>query len=98
MKEAVANNPIGSYDVRILDDKTRGDVQVMSDVCFDILQDDASATVSYYGFAAPGTATTAATWRIMRKSVSGNVTSYRYADGTDTFIKVWDNRASYTYL
>lgn len=59
--------------------------------------DQASATVTYIGQAAPGTATSAAGWRIQRMSVSGTVTTFEYADGDLSFNNIWDNRASLTY-
>lgn len=61
------------------------------------LIDVASTTVTYFGFALPGTATSAETWRILKKSVSGTVTTFGYAGGVSTFTKTWDNRASYSY-
>lgn len=59
--------------------------------------DQASATVTYIGQAAPGTATSAASWRIQRMSVSGTVTTLAYADGDLNFNNIWDNRSSLTY-
>ena len=59
--------------------------------------DQASATVTYIGQAAPGTATSAAGWRIQRMSVSGTITTFEYADGDLSFNNIWDNRASLTY-
>ncbi len=59
--------------------------------------DQASATVTYLGQAAPGTATSAASWRIQRMSVSGTVTTMEYADGDLSYNNVWDNRASMSY-
>ena len=59
--------------------------------------DQASATVTYIGQAAPGTATSAASWRIQRMSVSGTVTTLEYADGDLSFNNVWDNRAALSY-
>lgn len=68
------------------------------DTSEDQIIDEVSATVAYYGFAFAGTATSAATWRIKKKTVSGAITRYSWADGTDANTKVWDNRATYTYL
>jgi hypothetical protein len=61
------------------------------------LIDQASGTITYFGQAAPGTATSAASWRIQRMSVSGTVTTFQYADGNLNFDNVWDNRAALTY-
>ena len=52
----------------------------------------------YVGWAAPGTATSASTWRIMKVTWSGsNPTNVKWADGDAKFDNVWDNRASYSY-
>lgn len=59
--------------------------------------DEASSTVTYFGFAAAGTAEASASWRIKRLTVTGNVTDIKYADGDTNFDNVWDNRAALTY-
>ena len=59
--------------------------------------DDASSTVTYFGKAVRGSSTSSAVWQIYRISVGGTVTSFEWADGDDSFTKVWDNRASYSY-
>lgn len=59
--------------------------------------DEASATVTYQGWATVGTATSAASWRIRKISKSGNVTSITWADGNATYDNVWADRASLTY-
>jgi hypothetical protein len=60
---------------------------------------DSGTLVVYVGEAEPGTATTAGKWRIYKMKYSGNYPiQRRYADGVSTFTKVWDDRASYTYL
>ena len=53
---------------------------------------------TYVGEAEPGTATSASTWRIKRVDEDGDVTEIFWANGTDTFDKVWDNKATYTYF
>lgn len=58
--------------------------------------DTASATITYVGEAAPGSATSGAVWRIKRIDTTSGV-SIRWADGVDGFSKIWDNRAAYTY-
>jgi len=59
--------------------------------------DEASSTVSYVGKAAPGTAETAAAWKISRITVTGTVTKIELADGNANYDNIWDNRASLTY-
>lgn len=59
-------------------------------------QDDASSTVSYYGFAKVGSATSAASWKIM-KHTKTNPQSILFADGDHEYDNIWDNRASLSY-
>lgn len=58
--------------------------------------DEASATITYVGEAAPGSATAAAVWRIKRIDTTSGV-SIKWAGGTAEYDKVWDNRASLSY-
>ena len=58
--------------------------------------DEASATITYVGKAAIGSATSAAVWQVMRmNSTTGVVITW--ADGDDEEDNVWDNRASLRY-
>lgn len=58
--------------------------------------DEASSTITYVGYAIPGTATSAASWRIKRlDSTTGLIVLW--AAGTASFNQVWDNRASLSY-
>lgn len=58
--------------------------------------DEASATITYVGTAAPGTLTSAASWAIKRlDSTSGLVVLW--ADGNSNFDNIWDDRASLSY-
>lgn len=59
--------------------------------------DDASATVTYFGYAVPGSAEGSALWRIKRLTVTGGVTDIKFADGNTNFDNVWSNRAALTY-
>lgn len=59
--------------------------------------DPVSDTVTYYGFALPGSATNSAVWKIQRKLKTGDDSSFTWANGTALFDKTWDNRATYTY-
>jgi len=53
----------------------------------------------YYGLAEPGTAASAAGWRIRKYTydANGNVTQIDWADGVNTFNKIWNDRYSYSY-
>ena len=54
----------------------------------------------YIGRCFPGAATSDAKWQIYKNAYNadGNPTDLRWANGTDVFDKVWDDRSSYTYL
>jgi hypothetical protein len=56
---------------------------------------DIAGSIIYTGEATPGTATSAAGWRIKKYDLTG--ISGKYADSVTTFTKVWDDRATYTY-
>lgn len=59
---------------------------------------DASNHVIYQGWAAPGQATSAGTWRIRKLTYSGdNVTNMTFPSGSPSFAFVWDSRTSYTF-
>jgi len=54
--------------------------------------------ILYQGESSPGTSKGAASWRIKKLSYSGtNVVDIQWADGTNNFTKVWNDRATYTY-
>ena len=59
--------------------------------------DEASATVTYVGEAAAGSATAGAAWRIKRITTTGADLSVQWADGDTNFDNVWDNRAGLSY-
>lgn len=60
--------------------------------------DGASPETIYRGTANPGTATSAASWRMERITIAvdGDVT-IEFADGNDNFDNIYDNRASLSY-
>ena len=54
--------------------------------------------LEYIGYAAPGTATSAAAWQIRKLTYSGgDVTQVNFAAGVNDYTKVWDDRATYSY-
>ncbi len=59
--------------------------------------DEASATVTYIGYAEIGSSQASAVWRIKKIDTSSG-TSIIWADGNDNFDNVWNNRAALTYL
>ena len=59
--------------------------------------DFVSDTEMYIGYAAVGSLTSAQAWRIKHILINNSAAIETYADGTDLYTKVWDDRASYTY-
>ena len=55
--------------------------------------------IEYQGWAAAGTATTTARWRIRKFTYdsSNRTTDIQWAAGTDEFTTAWDSRTSATY-
>ncbi len=51
----------------------------------------------YIGWAAIGTATSAASWKIQRIGISSGVYTYEWADGNADYDNVFDNRAALAY-
>ncbi len=77
---------------------TQGPPGVPEDeVPYDVESDTADAQTTYVGQAAPGTASSAAAWRIKRITDTGSAVSIDWANGSDAFDQVWDDRASLTY-
>lgn len=62
-----------------------------------VIIDKATADVNYFGFALPGTATSAAAWRIQKLTVTGDISTFEWADGNGNLDNVWDARASLSY-
>jgi hypothetical protein len=64
---------------------------------FDMEIDSSNASSVYIGYAQPGTAKSAAAWRIKRVTDTGTLVSIDWAGGTANFVNIWDDRSSYTY-
>ena len=60
-----------------------------------LYDDDKTANnKEYFGWAKPGTATSAASWKIMRITYTGNDFVVEWAGGTQLYNSIWDNRAT----
>jgi hypothetical protein len=62
-----------------------------------LLVDEPDASTTYVGWAPAGTATSAASWKVVKIAVAGTVTSKKWADGNKRYDNVWDDRATLTY-
>ena len=60
---------------------------------------DGGTNAIYIGFAVPGSLTSETKWAIMKceYDVSDNFLRSRFAEGSPSFNKEWDERASYDY-
>lgn len=59
--------------------------------------DEPTSTATYVGDAVHSTNIASVGWRIKKIVVDGNVTTISYADGVETFVKIWDDRTTYSY-
>jgi hypothetical protein len=58
---------------------------------------DTNGTTIYTGTSISFNDAGAAVWRIKKQYVSGNVTIIGYAEGSQEFTFVWNNRVGYNY-
>lgn len=82
------------YDTTTMDDADELQIHYMAPDD-NVIIDDSGSTYTYFGFAAPGSATSAARWKIKRLTQATNV--FQLADGNDQYDNIWDNRASLSY-
>ena len=59
--------------------------------------DEPTSTSTYIGESVNGTNVASTGWRIKKILVDGTVTTISYADGVETFTKIWDSRVGYSY-
>ena len=86
----VSTNPDASLDIS----EAETDIQLIISIEYDSDDDPI-----YIGEAAPSTIKSSSLWRIRKITydASKNITDIQYADGTQTFTKVWNDRATYSY-
>lgn len=63
-----------------------------------IVEDTGVGGITYIGEAIPGTATSAAGWRIQRITVAGTTTTIEWVGSGSKFNQIWDNRTSLSYV
>ena len=63
------------------------------------VENDSSGMVIYQGWAIVGSSESEAVWLISKLNYDGSgfFTERVWANGEDTFDKIWDNRATYNY-
>ncbi len=74
-----------------------GAVQKATVAEYTVLIDDLADEEFLVGRAVVGSGTGDAVWQIYKAIESGDDIAFYYADGSDNYNKVWDDRASYTY-
>ena len=64
-----------------------------------LTENNSSGNPVYVAEAVPSSIASNPVWRIKKISydANGNFSKLRWADGVATFIKIWDDRATYTY-
>jgi len=82
---------IDAIDTRV--DALEAESMFVPALQFDYIDD----TTFYRGEAVPGTATSAALWRVQRITITGDDLVIEWADGSANFTKIWDDRLSLTY-
>ncbi len=95
-----------AYELAVLHEGFSGTVHQWLDLVGEeymytkLIDESADGTTIYIGETIPGNASSTATWRIREitfTEVSGDDVSVSWASGTNTFDKIWDDRASYSY-
>lgn len=61
------------------------------------LVDTSDSNFIYIGSASPGTATSESSWRIQRVDLTTSEIKILYANQSQEFAQVWDNRAGLSY-
>ena len=70
-------------------------VQIVTNIEKILYDDDKTVNdKEYFGWAKPNIATSAASWKIMRITYTGNDFVLEYADGNFLYDNVWDDRAT----
>lgn len=59
--------------------------------------DSVDVNTTYIGIAQIGTPTSDPSWQIKKISTVSTISTIAWADGTDAFSKVWDDRTSFSY-
>lgn len=101
--QKVDNNLLGAYNAEVINvgdsttPKLRQVVSTSGSGVEATRLDDAGSGITYIGWATPGTATSAASWKIMRMTDSGLDCYTEFADGDSNYDNIWDNRTGLSY-
>lgn len=96
--QKVDNGILGAFDVETTQVSSKQVQHATLTTVLTFRQDDQSATVSYFGFAAAGTSEASALWRIFKLDTTTSTNqTLKFADGNAKFDNIWANRLSLTY-
>jgi len=62
-----------------------------------IIDETSAPATTYIGYAEPGTSLSINKWSICRISILGATTTTEWANGSDSFVNIWNNRATLAY-
>ena len=63
-----------------------------------IFIEDVGTAYTYVGEAATKANTAIAMWRLRKMTYTGGLTEIQWANGTEEYDKIWNDRATYAYL
>jgi len=87
--------PLTNAELRAEDVGVDATLNVVEEL-YTVLVDEASPTITYIGEAPPGSALSAAVWRIKKIDSSSGFSTY-WAGGDTNFDNIWNNRAALVY-
>ena len=70
----------------------------ISDKRLTVRLDEVSDTLFYVGKALIGSVDSDSTWQIVRYTTTGSILKSEYANGSEEFNRVWNDRATLTYI
>lgn len=59
--------------------------------------DEVGGATTYIGLAQAGTASSDASWKIQKMTVTGTLTEVEFASGSNQFNNIWDDRVGLSY-
>lgn len=93
----VYNGLSSPYPVATHHNNDGSDVQHVDAEQLSKRMEEVGGGVTYFGDAQPGTATSAACWRIKKVTETSTTLVIEWASGSNHFNQIWDNRLSLSY-
>jgi len=89
--------PLEKRDVSLLEVTALSSPVTVSATRYAVRVDEASSSVVYFGYADVNSGDSDSVWLIIKMTETGTVTKTEYANGSESFNQVWNNRASLSY-